>query len=256
MLGLPGDQILRISAKTGEGVAELLDEVVRRIPAPKGDPGDPTPGADVRLLLRPVPGRRRARSGSSTGRCARAPGCASCRPGPTHEVEEVGIRTPAPVRGRRARPGRGRLPHRRHQGRRRGARRRDGHRGLAPGDQAARGLPEPEADGVLRPLPDRRRRVPRPARRAREAPAERRERHLRARDDRRARLRLSLRVPRPVAHGDRPRAPRARVRPLAHRDGALGRVRRAPHQRRGRCRSTIRRRCPSRRTSTTSTSRC
>ena len=40
VLGLPGDQILRISAKTGAGVPELLDEVVRRIPAPKGDPGD------------------------------------------------------------------------------------------------------------------------------------------------------------------------------------------------------------------------
>ena len=40
VLGLPGDQILRISAKTGAGVVELLDEVVRRIPAPKGNPGD------------------------------------------------------------------------------------------------------------------------------------------------------------------------------------------------------------------------
>ena len=44
VLGLPADQILRISAKTGAGVAELLDEVVRRIPAPKGDPGDPLRG--------------------------------------------------------------------------------------------------------------------------------------------------------------------------------------------------------------------
>ena len=41
VLGLPGDQILRISAKTGAGVVELLDEVVRRIPAPQGDPTDP-----------------------------------------------------------------------------------------------------------------------------------------------------------------------------------------------------------------------
>ena len=38
VLGLPGDQILRISAKTGAGVPELLDEVVRRIPAPKVTP--------------------------------------------------------------------------------------------------------------------------------------------------------------------------------------------------------------------------
>src|SRR5580765_7996421 len=33
VLGIPADEILRISAKTGEGVAELLDAVVDRIPA-------------------------------------------------------------------------------------------------------------------------------------------------------------------------------------------------------------------------------
>ena len=32
MLGIPADEILRISAKTGEGVPELLDAVVERIP--------------------------------------------------------------------------------------------------------------------------------------------------------------------------------------------------------------------------------
>ena len=37
----PGDEILRISAKTGEGVPELLDAVVERIPAPTGDPDAP-----------------------------------------------------------------------------------------------------------------------------------------------------------------------------------------------------------------------
>jgi len=37
VLGIPADQILRISAKTGEGVPELLDAVCARIPAPKGD---------------------------------------------------------------------------------------------------------------------------------------------------------------------------------------------------------------------------
>lgn len=37
VLGIPADEILRISAKTGEGVAELLDAVVDRTPAPVGD---------------------------------------------------------------------------------------------------------------------------------------------------------------------------------------------------------------------------
>jgi GTP-binding protein LepA len=37
VLGLPADEVLRISAKTGEGVPALLDAVIDRIPAPKGD---------------------------------------------------------------------------------------------------------------------------------------------------------------------------------------------------------------------------
>jgi len=37
VLGIPADQILRISAKTGIGVPDLLDAIVERIPAPKGD---------------------------------------------------------------------------------------------------------------------------------------------------------------------------------------------------------------------------
>jgi GTP-binding protein LepA len=41
VLGLPAEEILRISAKTGAGVAELLDAIVERIPAPKGDPEAP-----------------------------------------------------------------------------------------------------------------------------------------------------------------------------------------------------------------------
>jgi GTP-binding protein LepA len=36
VLGIPADEVLRISAKTGEGVPELLDAVIHRIPAPKG----------------------------------------------------------------------------------------------------------------------------------------------------------------------------------------------------------------------------
>ncbi len=41
VLGIPADTILRISAKTGEGVPALLDAVCLRIPAPGGDPGAP-----------------------------------------------------------------------------------------------------------------------------------------------------------------------------------------------------------------------
>src|SRR5690606_30443477 len=41
VLGLRADEILRISAKTGHGVPELLDAVVERIPPPRGDPDAP-----------------------------------------------------------------------------------------------------------------------------------------------------------------------------------------------------------------------
>ncbi len=41
VLGIPAEDILRISAKTGEGVGDLLDAVCERISAPKGDPDAP-----------------------------------------------------------------------------------------------------------------------------------------------------------------------------------------------------------------------
>ncbi|CAB4811521.1 unannotated protein [freshwater metagenome] len=41
VLGIPAGDILRISAKTGAGVPELLDAICERIPAPKGDPEAP-----------------------------------------------------------------------------------------------------------------------------------------------------------------------------------------------------------------------
>src|ERR1051325_6922303 len=38
VLGIAAEDILRISAKTGEGVPELLDAIIAKIPAPVGDP--------------------------------------------------------------------------------------------------------------------------------------------------------------------------------------------------------------------------
>lgn len=38
VLGIPAEEICQVSAKTGEGVRELLDTVVERVPAPGGDP--------------------------------------------------------------------------------------------------------------------------------------------------------------------------------------------------------------------------
>ncbi|HWE33925.1 MAG TPA: translation elongation factor 4 [Solirubrobacteraceae bacterium] len=38
LLGEPADSVRRISAKTGEGVVEVLDELIARVPPPDGDP--------------------------------------------------------------------------------------------------------------------------------------------------------------------------------------------------------------------------
>ena len=110
--------------------------------------------------------------------------------------------------------------------------RRHAHLREAPGERAAARVQGREADGVRRALPHGLRRLPRPPRRAREAEAERRRPLLRAGDLAGARLRLPLRLPRPAAHGDRPGAARAGVRPRPARHRAERRLPRAPDERR------------------------
>lgn len=41
MLGVKREEIIRASGKTGEGITDILDAIVDRIPAPKGDPDAP-----------------------------------------------------------------------------------------------------------------------------------------------------------------------------------------------------------------------
>lgn len=41
LIGCKREEILRCSAKTGDGVPEILDAIIERIPAPKGDPDAP-----------------------------------------------------------------------------------------------------------------------------------------------------------------------------------------------------------------------
>ncbi|MFS8584881.1 MAG: translation elongation factor 4 [Acidimicrobiia bacterium] len=97
VLGIPADEILRISAKTGEGVPELLDAVIERVPPPSGDPDAPLqalifdshydPYRGVVSSVRVVNGRLR------TGARLRF-----MQAGTTHVADEVGVRTPADVR--------------------------------------------------------------------------------------------------------------------------------------------------------------
>jgi GTP-binding protein LepA len=96
VLGLPADGILRISAKTGEGVERLLDEVVARIPAPTGDPD-----ARLRALIfdsyydqyRGVVSALRVVDGTlKSGQRVRFFQARS-----VHEIEEIGVRAPTQV---------------------------------------------------------------------------------------------------------------------------------------------------------------
>ena len=93
VLGIPAEDILRISAKTGEGVEELLDAVVERTPPPSGDPkGDAKalifdshfdPYRGVVSSIRVVDGTIRSRSKALF---MQANG--------THDIEEIGVRSP------------------------------------------------------------------------------------------------------------------------------------------------------------------
>ena len=140
--------------------------------------------------------------------------------GATHELLEVGIVSPEPEALDRPRRRRGRLPDHRREGRAavEGRRHRD-HR--APRcHRGAHRLPRAQADGVLRAVSGRRLRLPGSARRAGQVAAQRRRADLRAGNLGGARIRFPLRLSRPAAHGDHPRAAGARIRPRPDLDVA------------------------------------
>ena len=96
VLGIPADEILRVSAKTGEGVAELLDAVIERIPAPVGDPDAPLQGLifDSHFdQYRGVVSSVRIVNGTlSTGSRLKF-----IQAGSVHDADEVGVRLPDPT---------------------------------------------------------------------------------------------------------------------------------------------------------------
>ena len=94
VLGIPADEILRISAKTGAGVGDLLDAVIERVPPPTGDADAP-----LQALIfdshydayRGVVSSVRVVNGSlTTGARLRF-----LQTGATHDADEVGVRTPS-----------------------------------------------------------------------------------------------------------------------------------------------------------------
>jgi len=94
VLGIPADQILRISAKTGEGVSELLDAVIERVPPPAGDPDAPLQAlifdSHYDLYRGVVSSVRVANGNLTTGSRLRF-----MQAGAVHDADEVGVRTPA-----------------------------------------------------------------------------------------------------------------------------------------------------------------
>jgi GTP-binding protein LepA len=104
VLGLPAESILHISAKTGQGVPELLDAIIARIPPPTGDPD-----AVLRALIfdssydqyRGVVSSIRIVDGTlHAGARLRF-----MQAHAVHDIEEVGVRTPDAVPVRALGPG-------------------------------------------------------------------------------------------------------------------------------------------------------
>ena len=93
VLGIPADEILHISAKTGEGVPDLLDALVARIPAPAGDPDAPLQALifdSIYDAYRGVVSSVRVFNGS-LGSGARL---RYVQAKAIHDAEEVGVRLP------------------------------------------------------------------------------------------------------------------------------------------------------------------
>jgi GTP-binding protein LepA len=93
VLGIPAGDILRISAKTGEGVTDLLDAVIQRVPPPTGDADAPLQALifdshydSYRGVVSSVRVVNGVLASGSRLRFMQA--------GAVHSADEVGVRTP------------------------------------------------------------------------------------------------------------------------------------------------------------------
>ena len=172
IIGCDPDEVFRVSAKTGEGVEALLNEIVHTVPAPKGD-ADAPPRAlifdsvydtyrGVVTYVRVVDGRLSHRDRIKM-----------MSTGAVHEMLEVGVISPDPVRADHLGVGEvGYLI----TGVKEVRQSRVGDTvtsAVHGATERAERLPAPEPDGLLRPLPHRRRRLPDAAGRPRQAAAQR-----------------------------------------------------------------------------------
>src|SRR4249919_2859491 len=93
LLGESPDRVLRISAKTGAGVPEVLDAIVERIPAPDGDPDAP-----ARALVFDSSSARSPAAAASArvvdGSFSKHEALRAMAQGTTFEAEELGFFSP------------------------------------------------------------------------------------------------------------------------------------------------------------------
>ncbi len=251
VLGIPAEDILRISAKTGDGVDTLLDAICERIPAPTGDPDAPLQALifdsqydqyrGVVSSIRVMNGK--LDSGSKVLYMqANAP----------HEAIEIGVRRPVPTPVQQLGPGEvGYII----SGIKDVGDARSGETittAQKPAPRRCRVIAT-QADGVLRSVPidgdD--------FENLRESLEKLKLNDASITYEPRlgcARLRLPLWLPRPAAHGDREGASGARVQPGADRHGPSVEYRVTKTTARSSW-STTRPTCRPRRTSTSSRSR-
>jgi GTP-binding protein LepA len=96
IIGCQPEDVLRVSAKTGEGVRDLLDHVVAEVPAPVGDADAPARALifdSVYDIYRGVISYVRVVDGRLTTRDR----CLMMSTGATHETLEVGVAAPDPT---------------------------------------------------------------------------------------------------------------------------------------------------------------
>ena len=159
VIGIDTADALSVSAKTGEGIESVLEQIVSRLPPPAGDPSRPLRALvldswfdnylGVVSLIRVVDGRLRA--GKTKVRMMST--------GFDYQVERIGAFTPKAVTVPELSAGGGGVHGGRPQGGQVGPGRRYGYLEPRPGHRTAAGIPGNQAHRVRRPVSGQQRRL-------------------------------------------------------------------------------------------------
>ena len=175
LIGCDRSEILRASGKTGFGIPDILEAIVRRIPAPKGDPSASLQALIFDSVFNPFRGII-AYFKIENGTIRKDDFVKFVATGKEYHADEIGVLK----------------------------------LDMSPRDELSAGNVGNiiSADGLCRRLPDRDRGLREPPRLARKTSAQRCLADLHARIVRGPRLWFPLRLPRTAPHGDRSGAPR------------------------------------------------